>query len=102
MELSYFKVPTIVIYKLNLFSFFLAKIFVKIKYANILNILENKYIIPEYLQFRCNPYLISNELFKLINNKSHSSKQIHKAQKALGKLKKNRKLPSINVVNELF
>ena len=102
LELSYFKVPTIVIYKLNLFSFFLAKIFVKIKYANILNILENKYIIPEYLQFRCNPYLISNELFKLINNKSHSSKQIHKAQKALGKLKKNRKLPSINVVNELF
>ena len=34
VELSYFNIPTIVIYKLNFFSYLIAKIFVKIKYAN--------------------------------------------------------------------
>ena len=103
VELSYFKVPTIVIYKLNLFSYFFAKIFVKIKYANILNILENKYIIPEFLQFKCHPNLISNELIRLLKNKSYSKTQINNAQKALIKLKNNNnKLPSLNAVNEII
>ena len=103
VELSYFKVPTIVIYKLNLFSYFFAKIFVKIKYANILNILENKYIIPEFLQFKCRPKLISNELIRLLKNKSYSKTQINNAQKALIKLKNNNnKLPSLNAVNEII
>ena len=38
VELSYFNIPTIVIYKLNLFSYLIAKIFVKIKHAYLLNI----------------------------------------------------------------
>ena len=102
VELSYFKIPTIVIYKLNLFSYFIAKIFVKIKYANLLNILENKYIIPEFLQFKCNPNLISNELVRLIRNKSYSIKQINNSQKSLIKLKNNNKLPSFNAANEII
>ena len=103
IELSYFKVPTIVIYKLNLFSYFLAKVFVKIKHANILNIMENKYIIPEFLQFKCRPNLISNELIKLLKDKSYSNKQLDNAQNALIKLKNNNnKLPSLNAVNEII
>ena len=103
IELSYFKVPTLVIYKLNIFSYFLAKIFVKIKYANILNILENKYIIPEFLQFKCRPDLIYNELNKLLEKKSYSKQQISYAQKALMKLKKkNNKLPSFNAAKEII
>ena len=103
LELSYFKVPTIVIYKLNLLSYFLAKIFVKIKHANILNILEKKYIIPEFLQFKCRPNLICFELIKLLKNKSYSKKQINNAQKVLIKLKNNNnKLPSLNAVNEII
>ena len=39
IELSYFNIPTIVIYKLNFLSYLIVKTFVKIKYANLLNIL---------------------------------------------------------------
>ena len=102
LELSYFKIPTIVIYKLNLFSYFLAKIFVRVKYANLLNIIEKKYIIPEFLQFKCRPDLISFELLKLLSNKNYSKKQISNAQKALNKLRSNNKLPSVNVVKEII
>ena len=102
LELSYFKIPTIVIYKLNIFSYLIAKIFVKIKHANVLNILENKYIIPEFLQFKCRPELIVNEILKLLNNNSYAKKQVYKSQKSLLKLKYNNKLPSFNAVNEII
>ncbi len=102
VELSYFNIPTIVIYKLNFFSYLIAKIFVKIKYANLLNILAKKYIIPEFLQFKCTPELISNELLKLLNNNSYAKKQLYESKKSLSKLKINNKLPSINAVNEII
>jgi len=102
VELSYFNIPTIVIYKLNFFSYLIAKIFVKIKHANLLNILEKKYIIPEFLQFKCRPNLIANELIKLLNNTSYAQKQIILTKKALLKLKPNSKLPSVNAVNEII
>ena len=102
VELSYLNIPTIVIYKLNFFSYLIAKIFVKIKHANLLNILEKKYIIPEFLQFKCRPNLIANELIKLLNNTSYAQKQIILTKKALLKLKPNSKLPSVNAVNEII
>ena len=102
VELSYFKIPTVIIYKLNIFSYFLAKIFVKIKYANLLNIVEGRYIVPEFLQFKCRPKLIAKEIIKLLENKNYSKEQIINVQKALVKLKKNDKLPSLNAINEIF
>ena len=102
VELSYFNIPTIVIYKLNFFSYLIAKIFVKIKYANLVNIIGNKYIIPEFLQFKCRPNLISNELIKLLNNNSYAKKQIYESNRALLKLKINEKLPSVNAANEII
>ena len=100
--MSYFNIPTIVIYKLNFFSYLIAKIFVKIKYANLVNIIGNKYIIPEFLQFKCRPNLISNELIKLLNNNSYAKKQIYESNRALLKLKINEKLPSVNAANEII
>ena len=102
VELSYFNIPTIVIYKLNLFSYLIAKIFVKIKHANLLNILAKKYIIPEFLQFKCRPELVAKELLKLIENSSYAKKQIDNTKKSLLKLKNNNKLPSVNAVNEII
>ena len=102
VELSYFSIPTIVIYKLNFLSYLIAKIFVKIKHANLLNILAKKYIIPEFLQFKCRPDLICNELIKLLNNNSYAKKQLYESKKSLRKLKINNKLPSVNAVNEII
>ena len=102
IELSYFNIPTIVIYKLNFLSYLIVKTFVKIKYANLLNILENKYIVPEFLQFKCRPELVAKELLKLIENSSYAKKQIDNTKKSLLKLKNNNKLPSVNAVNEII
>ena len=102
LELSYFKVPTIVIYKVNSLTYLSAKLFIKVKYANLINILRNKEIIPEFIQFKCKPKLIVSRLIMLFKNKNYRNKQLLEAKKTIPLLKANKKLPSINAANEIL
>ena len=56
-------VPSIIIYKLNIINFMIFKFLVNVKFANIINIINNKEVIPELLQSECN----ANEIFKSVN-----------------------------------
>ena len=60
LEICKRKIPSIIIYKMNIINFYIVKMLVKIKYANILNIAANQMIIPELLQSKCNPKEIFN------------------------------------------
>ena len=63
LEVCKYGVPSIIIYKMNFLNFFIAKLFLKIKYANMINIINNKEIIPELLQNECS----SDEIYKTVN-----------------------------------
>ena len=63
LEVCKYGVPSIIIYKMNFLNFFIAKLFLKIKFANMINIINNKEIIPELLQNECN----SDEIYKTVN-----------------------------------
>ncbi len=63
LEVCKYSVPSIIIYKMNFLNFSIAKLFLKIKYANMINIINNKEIIPELLQNECN----SDEIYKTVN-----------------------------------
>ena len=60
LEVCKLNVPSIIIYKMNFINYFLAKFLLNIKFANMINIINNKEIIPELIQKDCNP----NEIFK--------------------------------------
>ena len=62
LEVSKLNIPSIIIYKMNFINYFLAKLFLKIKFANMLNIINDREIIPELIQNDCN----SNEIFKSV------------------------------------
>ncbi len=57
------QIPSIIIYKLNFINFMIFKFLVNVRFANIINIINNKEIIPELLQNECN----ANEIFKSVN-----------------------------------
>jgi len=48
---------------MNFVNFYLAKLFLKINYVNMLNIIKNSEIIPELLQNDCNPNEIFNSVY---------------------------------------
>ena len=57
------QIPSVIIYKLNFINFMIFKFLVNVKFANIINIINNKEVIPELLQSECN----ANEIFKSVN-----------------------------------
>ena len=46
LEICKAKIPSIIIYKMNFLNYLIVKMLVKIKYANIINIINDKEIIP--------------------------------------------------------
>ena len=62
LEVCKYNIPSIIIYKMNFINYFLAKLFLNIKFVNMLNIIRDKEIIPELIQNECN----SNEIFKTV------------------------------------
>ncbi len=87
LEISNAQIPSIIIYKMNFLNFFIIKRLVKIKYANIFNIISNFEIIPELLQSKCN-YKTIFELFdKFIKNPELCKEQILSCNKILKDIK---------------
>ena len=81
LEVCKYGVPSIIIYKMNFLNFFIAKLFLKIKFANMINIINNKEIIPELLQKECN----ADEIYKTINYLLKKPELINKQLKEVNK-----------------
>ena len=80
LEICNAKVPSIIIYKMGMINFFIVKMLVKVKFANIINIAAKEEIIPELLQSNCNPTNIYNTVDKFLSDKQAMEKQITKTQ----------------------
>ena len=87
LEICNAKIPSIIIYKMGIINFFIVKMLVKVKFANIINIAANEEVIPELLQSKCNPTNIYNTVDKLLNDKHAMEKQITKTQKIISDFK---------------
>ena len=83
LEISKRKIPSIIIYKMNFINFFIVKMLVKIKYANILNIAAGQMIIPELLQSKCNPKKIFELVSSFLEDQNKIKKQISNTEKVL-------------------
>ena len=87
LEICNFKIPSIIIYKINFINFLIMKFLVNVKFANIINIINNKEIIPELLQNECN----SKEIFRSVNyflkNPIIMDDQVNQCQKTLNDIK---------------
>ncbi len=66
LEVCKLNVPSIIIYKMNFINYFLAKFLLNIKFANMINIINNKEIIPELIQKDCNPDEIFRSVYYLL------------------------------------
>ena len=77
LEIAKRNIPQIVIYKLNYFTEILFKPFVKVKYANIINIISNQMIIPEVVNSNLNERNLLNSFLNLLNNKKNQENQIN-------------------------
>jgi lipid-A-disaccharide synthase len=87
LEICNANVPSIIIYKMNFLNFMIVKLLVKIKFANIINIINSREVIPELLQKECN----ANEIFKsvvyFLNHPELIKKQLIDCKKTLDEIR---------------
>ena len=87
LEVCNAKIPSIIIYKMNFLNFMIVKLLVKIKYANIINIINNKEIIPELIQNECNPKEIFKSVVYFLKNPALMDKQINDFSNTLDEIR---------------
>jgi len=103
LEICNANVPSIIIYKINFINFFIVKMLIKVKFANIINIAAGKEIIPELLQKKCNAKNIFNKVDEFLTNPDLSTNQINKFKEIIKDFKTNKSsdLVSSVLINSL-
>ena len=87
LEICNAKIPSVIIYKMNLINFFIVKMLIKIKYANIINIAANDEVIPELLQSKCNSKNIFTVVSNLLDTPTKVQEQVQSTQIVLNQFK---------------
>jgi lipid-A-disaccharide synthase len=87
LELGLANVPMVVAYKVKPSSAWLAKRLLRIRYVSLVNLIENREVIPEYLQENCTAEKLEAAVLSLLHSKDkrHVQQQgIHSALVQLG------------------
>lgn len=72
LECSLFKIPQLVCYKTSHLSYFIGKLFVKLKYISLVNIILEKGIVKELIQYNLNKKSLAYEFNKLCEQETRS------------------------------
>ena len=65
------------------------KMLVNVKYANIINIINNEELIPELLQYECNANEIYKSVIYFLKNPKLMEQQVKKFSKTLNEIRSN-------------
>ena len=87
LQISSANVPSIIIYKLSYINFMIFKLLVNVKFANIINIINDREVIPELLQKECNAREIFNTVIYFLKNPNLIEKQLSDCNKTLEGIK---------------
>lgn len=94
LETALLEKPMVIIYKTSGLTWCLAKIFVKLKHIGIVNIVAQKEIVPECIQFKAKPNIIAEEMKKIFTNElrvAEIKEELRNVRKLLGEKGASRK-----------
>lgn len=85
LELSMADVPTVVAYRMAFLTYVLGKPLINVAYANLINLILDRPVIPELLQTRCTGENLSNALITLLGSAGNEQReQVKSGLQALG------------------
>ena len=76
LETGLFKVPQAVIYRASSIEYFLGIRFVKVKFISLVNLIANRLVIKEFLQYTMTSENVNAELKNLLENESYRKKML--------------------------
>ena len=76
IELAMARLPSVIAYKLSALTYFLYRRFIKVDYANLVNLMHNKMVVPELIQENCTPEKLAAFMHVLLTDETARQKQI--------------------------
>ena len=86
LEAALLNLPCVVLYKMAKLNYCIARLFVKIDYFCLPNILLNKNVLPELLQDEVKPEIIADEVSKLYRGNPQRNEVVENLKEACAKL----------------
>lgn len=106
IEFSLYQIPIVIGYKINILTYIIVKSMIKIKFANLINLILNREVIPEFLQYDCNGQKIYTKILELIDYPKIAQQQTQECLTALKLLGLNNEVSaskkSANLIYNLF
>lgn len=88
LEIALMGIPNCIVYKISTISYLILRQLVKIKHIGLVNIVAEKYIIKEFLQFEAKPQLITDEINLILDNETYRDNMITELNAVQNKLGK--------------
>jgi len=74
LQVAIHQKPMVVIYKINMFSYYILKKMITIPYVSIVNIIADKMVVPELIQNKCNHHEISKLVIEYFENDEYKER----------------------------
>jgi len=87
LEVAIMQKPMVIVYKTSLFTWLLAKVFVKIENIGLVNVVAGKRIVPECIQFQATGQRIAQELKEIFTDEvkiAEIKTELKKVKESLG------------------
>lgn len=76
LQAAFLETPMVVIYKLSLFSYFIGRLIVDVKYISLINLISGREVVRELLQSQADAKNIMRELKEIMLNKNYREQMI--------------------------
>src|SRR5438128_567911 len=86
LEAAYFRLPFVLIYKVAWPTYLAARLVVNVKYLGMPNLLADKEVVPEFIQYRAKPNAIVKALRSLMEDADARARMISEFDALVGKL----------------
>lgn len=81
LECALLKKPMCIIYKSSFLTYLLAAKLIKVKFLGLCNLLSNKMIVPEFLQYDCTSQELTNYIVQFFNDPRQQEKMVAQLEK---------------------
>lgn len=102
LELAVAGVPTVVTYRVNPLTHALLRRVVKVRYANLVNLILDRPAVPELLQSEATPEKLAAAVLRLVEDKAARAAQISAGQEALKALGYGQVSPGLRAADEVL
>ena len=89
LELAMARLPHVIAYRMNALTVAIVRALhgINQKYANLVNILLDREVVPEFIQERCRANLIADGVLELLSDRTARETQLASVDEALAKLR---------------